>query len=81
LPAVTLAGAVELHTLMKAGLDPHGWLILLLGLTSASLSAFAAIYGLLHYLENRSTWIFVWYRLLMGLFLILGVSMGWLTNP
>jgi len=80
LPAILLAGAVELHTLFKAGLDLNGWLILLAGLTSASISAFAAIYGLLHYLEKRSTWVFVWYRLVMGIFLLVGVATGFLSN-
>jgi len=80
LPAVILAGALEIHELLKAGLDGHGWLILLIGLTSASISAFLAIYGLLSYLEQRSTWIFVWYRLAMGVFLLVGVSVGFLHN-
>jgi undecaprenyl-diphosphatase len=71
LPAVVLAGAVELHTLAKAGLDLNGWFVLLVGLVSASIFAFLAIYGLLRYLESRSTWIFVWYRLVMGIFLII----------
>ncbi|NUN66982.1 undecaprenyl-diphosphate phosphatase (plasmid) [Pseudanabaena biceps] len=72
LPAIILAGAVELHALSKAGLDLNGWLILGAGLTSASISAFLAIFGLLRYLEKRSTWFFVWYRLVMGLFLLIG---------
>ena len=80
LPAVILAGAVELHTLTKAGLSTAGWLTLLVGLISASISAFAAIWGLLRYLEKRSTWIFVFYRLAMGVFLIVGVMAGWLQN-
>lgn len=78
LPTVVLAGALELHELAKAGLDLNGWLVLLVGLTSASISAFLAIYGLLHYLEKHSTWIFVWYRLVMGVFLIIGVYTGFL---
>lgn len=72
LPAVILAGAIEIHTLLNAGLDQNGWGILFAGLASASISAFAAIYGLLSYLEKQSTWIFVWYRLVMGIFLIIG---------
>ncbi len=79
LPAVLLAGTKELHALFQAGLDANGWLILLIGLTSASISAFLAIYGLLHYLENRSTWIFVWYRLALGVFLLIGVGIGFLS--
>jgi undecaprenyl-diphosphatase len=68
LPAVILAGALELHTLFKAGLSGAGWLTLLIGLTSASISAFIAIWGLLHYLEKHSTLIFIFYRFVMGVF-------------
>ena len=80
IPAVVLAGAKELHVLLKAGLDPNGWLILLIGLTSASISAFLAIYGLLRYLEKHNTFIFVFYRLAMGVFLLVAVTAGWLHN-
>ena len=76
LPAVILAGAAALHELLKAGLSMEGWLLLLVGLISGSISSFAAIYGLLRYLEKQSTWIFVWYRLAMGLFLIFGSLQG-----
>jgi undecaprenyl-diphosphatase len=78
LPAVILAGAVELHALLNAGLDPNGWMILLIGVVSGSISAFAAIYGLLSYLESQSTWFFVWYRLAMGILLIVGSIQGFL---
>jgi len=80
LPAIVLAGVLEIHSLLKAGLTLDGWIILLVGLGTASISAFAAIYGLLTYLEKRSTWIFVWYRLIMGVFLLIGVSAGFLRN-
>ncbi len=62
LPAITLAGLFELRVLFKAGLSSDGWVTLLIGLLFASVTAFFAIYGLLRYLERRSTWIFVWYR-------------------
>ena len=78
LPAVILAGAAAFHELLKAGLSTEGWLLLLVGLISGSISSFAAIYGLLRYLEKQSTWIFVWYRLAMGLFLIVGSLQGFL---
>lgn len=79
LPAVLLAGAVELHTLFKAGLNLNGWITLMVGLVSASIAAFLAIFGL-RYLENQSTWIFVWYRLIMGVFLLVGVATNFLPN-
>jgi undecaprenyl-diphosphatase len=80
LPAVTLAGLYELRVLFKAGLSSDGWITLLIGLLFASVTAFAAIYGLLKYLERRSTWIFVWYRLIFGVGIVAAVLGGYLQN-
>lgn len=80
LPAITLAGLVELVVLFKAGLGSQGWVTLLIGLSFASVTAFVAIYGLLHYLERRSTWIFIWYRLLFGIAIVAGIWTGHLSN-
>ena len=80
LPAVTLAGLYELRVLFKAGLNSDGWITLLIGLVFASVTAFAAIYGLLRYLERRSTWIFVWYRLLFGVGIVAAVLGGYLHD-
>jgi undecaprenyl-diphosphatase len=78
LPAVTLAGLYELRVLFKAGLNSDGWVTLGVGLLFASVTAFFAIYGLLRYLERRSTWIFVWYRLAFGIAIVAAVAMGYL---
>ncbi len=77
LPAIALAGLKELYVLFKAGLDLNGWGILLFGLLIASLSAFLAIWGLLRFLERFSSWPFVVYRIALGIFLLVGVSLGW----
>jgi len=80
LPAITLAGLFELRVLYKSGLGSDGWITLGVGLAFASITAFVAIYALLRYLERRSTWIFVWYRLIFGLGLIAAVATGLLSN-
>jgi undecaprenyl-diphosphatase len=80
LPAVTLAGLFELRVLFKAGLTSDGWVTLLIGLLCASVTAFIAIYALLRYLERRSTWIFVWYRLMFGAAIVVAVAAGYLHN-
>ena len=80
LPAITLAGFYELFVLVKASLGSDGWVTLLIGLLFASVTAFLAIYGLLHYLERRSTWIFIWYRLLFGVAIVAAISTGYLKN-
>jgi undecaprenyl-diphosphatase len=72
LPTVILVGSIELHLLLQSELSLDNWLILLLGLTAGSIAAFAAIYGLLTYLKTQSTWVFVWYRMAIGVLLIVG---------
>lgn len=78
LPAIFLAGAKEFYELYKAHLSAEGWMILAVGLVVASLSAFAAIWGLMRILERFSSWPFVAYRFVIGVFLLVGVSLGWL---
>jgi undecaprenyl-diphosphatase len=79
LPAIALAGFKELWVLYHAHLAADAWVHLLFGLVVASLSAFAAIWGLMKFLERFSTWPFVVYRAALGLFLILAVNLGWLS--
>jgi undecaprenyl-diphosphatase len=76
LPAITLAGLKELYELYKAHLDAHGWSVLAVGLVVASISAFAAIWGLLRILERFSAWPFVAYRAFIGIVLLVGASTG-----
>lgn len=79
LPAIALAGLKELWVLYQAHLTADAWAHLLFGLLIASISAFAAIWGLMRFLERFSTWPFVVYRALLGIFLVTAVSVGWLT--
>ena len=78
LPAIALAGLKELAELRHAGLDPHGWSVLILGLVVASLSSFLAIWALLRILERFAAWPFVVYRAFLGAVLLAGVATGWL---
>jgi undecaprenyl-diphosphatase len=79
LPAIALAGLKEMWELYKIHLDAHGWSILALGLIVASISAFFAIWGLMRVLQQFSTWPFVAYRLVLGVFILISVAMGWLA--
>jgi undecaprenyl-diphosphatase len=78
LPAIALAGLKEMWELYKIHLDGHGWSVLLLGLIVASVSAFFAIWGLMRFLEQFSTWPFVAYRFILGILMLVGVATGWL---
>ncbi|WP_460136714.1 undecaprenyl-diphosphate phosphatase [Pseudomonas sp. S1_E04] len=79
LPAIALAGLKELWVLLHTDLPAHAWPHLLFGLVVASVSAFFAIWGLMKFLERFSTWPFVIYRALLGVFLIVAVSSGLLA--
>ena len=76
LPAIALAGLKELVVLWHAHIPAQAWSLLLVGLVVASLSAFAAIWGLMRFLERFSTWPFIIYRALLGIFLLVGVHQG-----
>ncbi|MCK6190578.1 undecaprenyl-diphosphate phosphatase [Pseudomonas sp. EYE_354] len=80
LPAIALAGLKELWVLLRTDLPAHAWPHLLFGLVVASISAFFAIWGLMKFLERFSTWPFVIYRALLGVFLIVAVSSGLLPG-
>lgn len=79
LPFIALAGLYELFVLAKAGIGLEAWSILLVGLAVGTVSAFAAIWGLMRVLERFSAWPFVIYRIVLGLLLLGGVASGWLA--
>jgi undecaprenyl-diphosphatase len=79
LPAIALAGLKEMWELYIIHLDVHGWSVLFLGIFVASISAFFAIWGLMRFLEQFSTWPFVVYRLMLGVGILFAVTMGWLV--
>jgi undecaprenyl-diphosphatase len=76
-PAIVLAGLYELLQLRKAGLGAHGWELLLLGLASGSVAAYAALWALVRYLRDHTSWVFAWYRVLLGILLLVGAARGW----
>ncbi|SFI49029.1 undecaprenyl-diphosphatase [Bosea sp. OK403] len=78
LPAIALAGLKEAVELARAGIDAHAVALLLVGLVAGSLASFAAVWGLMRFLERMSSWPFVLYRGCMGILLLVGVAAGWL---
>lgn len=79
LPAIALAGLKEAYEIAKVGIDAHAVSLLAVGLIAGSIASFAAIWGLMRYLERMSSWVFVIYRAAMGIFLLWAVSSGWLA--
>lgn len=75
LPAVFLAGAYELYKARHAIADSHMGRPLLLATVVAFLVGWATIHWLLHFLRRHPTYVFIVYRLLLGL-AILGLLLS-----
>ena len=75
IPAITLAGLVELKSAFAAG-SAYGPVPMLLGILSAAVISWLAIAWLLRFLQTNSTWPFVIYRLLFGAGLLWAVAMN-----
>lgn len=80
IPAITLAGLVELKGLLEVGIGEIGLLPLIGGVSAALISSYLAIAWLIQFLKNRSTWVFVWYRLGLGLAILAAIASGHLSN-
>ena len=79
-PAITLAGLVELKTLLDEGFGGVGLVPTITGILSAIIFSYVAIAWLIKYLQTQDTWIFVWYRLAFGVLILIGISGGILQN-
>ena len=69
-PAITLAGVVQLKEALEAPAN-GGPLAMLIGVVSAAVVSWLAIAWLLKFLQRHSTWVFVGYRLLFGVVILL----------
>jgi undecaprenyl-diphosphatase len=71
IPAITLAGLVELKGVLEIGINQAEIVSLTIGTISAAIFSYLAIAWLIEYLKKQNTWVFVWYRLIFGT-LVLG---------
>lgn len=70
IPAITLAGVVEFIGVLEEGLSSSQGIPLLVGTLSSALFSYLAIAWLIEFLKRQSTWVFVWYRLIFGIFIL-----------
>lgn len=80
IPAITLAGLVELKDVLGQGLENAAIVSLVVGVVSSAIFSYMAIAGLLRFLKNRSTWVFIWYRLVFGVLILGAIGAGLLKN-
>ena len=80
IPAITLAGLVELKDVFKAGLDSSALLPIVVGVISAAVFSYIAIAWLLRFLQTQSTLVFILYRLIFGVSILGAIAAGFLKN-
>ena len=78
IPAITLAGVVELLGLLQDGVGEMGLTPLIAGVISAAVFSYAAIAWMLDYLKKHGIWIFVWYRAGFGVAILIAMAADWL---
>jgi undecaprenyl-diphosphatase len=73
MPAVFASGLLEFKESIKY-LDSHDLVIMVVATAAAAISGYAAIAFLLRYLRTHTTYIFVFYRIVLGMAMILGIK-------
>ena len=76
IPAIGAAGLFELRDLLKHGAGGAGLPALAAATLTSAVSGYLAIDLLLRYLRRNTTYLFVWYRIGLGLLLLLLLSAG-----
>lgn len=76
IPAIGGAGLFELRELLAHGMGSAGLSVLAIGILASAVSGYLAIDLLLRYLRTRTTYVFVWYRIALGLFLLALLTLG-----
>jgi undecaprenyl-diphosphatase len=80
IPAIGASGVFELRELLKHGVGEAGLLALAVGTATSAVSGYLAIDLLLRYLRRNTTYVFVWYRIGLGL-LLLGLLGAGVLRP
>jgi len=81
IPAITLAGLVELKGVLGEGIGDAGVVTLAVGTISAFVFSYLSIAWLMKFLQTQNTWVFVWYRLAFGVAILTALAGGVLQNP
>ncbi|MGP0128693.1 MAG: undecaprenyl-diphosphate phosphatase [cyanobacterium endosymbiont of Rhopalodia musculus] len=70
IPAITIAGFAEFKEVLVLGFSKEILFPVIVGVISSAIFSYLAIAWLTRYLQNRDTWIFVWYRLGFGVLIL-----------
>ncbi len=77
IPTLTIA---TLYQARQVFFHIDNLLPLVVGIVSTFIFSYGAIAWLLRFLQTRNTWIFIWYRLAFGIFILVSVTHGLLKS-
>ena len=80
IPAITLAGLISLKDLVEVGVESSQIITLVASVISSGIFSYLAIAWLVEFLKTKSTWVFVWYRVIFGIAILAGLYFGVLEN-
>lgn len=76
LPIVAGAALIKGLYLLKHGIEPGMLLPMLVGIVVAAISGYFSVAFLLRFVQTRTVWPFVWYRLAIGALVLAGIGGG-----
>jgi undecaprenyl-diphosphatase len=80
IPSITLVGLVELKNAIEVGFTGVSAPALIVGTLSAAFFSYLSIAWLLKFLQTHNTFVFVIYRLIFGVVILIALQMGGLVN-
>jgi len=70
IPTLLAAGALQIYSAYEKG-EPHYWWMLLLGGLAAAMTAFLAVKWLIRYVQHHTFVLFGWYRIVVGILILI----------
>jgi len=79
IPAILISGLAELNELFEPQATVGG-AAAIAGVIASAISSYLAVYWLIRFLRDHTTWIFVFFRIGFGLAILWGILSGRLSN-
>ncbi|HEY9776009.1 MAG TPA: undecaprenyl-diphosphate phosphatase [Planktothrix sp.] len=81
IPAIVISGLVEAYESFKHGMSGSAMSAMVIGLIASTIVSYAAIAWFLKFLQKHSTYVFVCYRLVFGIAILILSSTGFVHEP
>ncbi|NJN02196.1 MAG: undecaprenyl-diphosphate phosphatase [Leptolyngbyaceae cyanobacterium RM1_1_2] len=80
IPAILISGLTEAKDLFSAEVGDMGLVAIAAGVLASAISSYIAIYWLIRFLRDHTTWVFVFYRIGFGLAILWAIATQRMPN-